>query len=109
VAAIAAADPSASMRMNISLAGDNRGGYIPSSATDLDIKVYSLSTRKLVGEGKMDSQTFPGKKRTQFLFPIDFSYTSLNATASGDSTFQEFYQACGHKGASRACLQQRQC
>lgn len=81
--------------MDLNLRADNMGGWIPSKATDLKVKVSDLSTNARVGEGEMASMTFPGRKKTVFKFPVDFFYRSANVT--GDTTFLNFYNACGYK------------
>lgn len=89
------------MTMNVNLQGDNRGGFVPTSATDLELKVTDLTTSKRVGIGKMKSMSFPGKNKKNFAFPVDFSYASLNAT--GDATTQLWIRACGPKSECAAC------
>lgn len=82
-----------SMTMGFNLRANNRNGWIASKANDLRMTITDLNTYKVVGKGQMDELSFPGKQLTPFQFPVEFSYVSLNA--SGDSTFQDFYQGCG--------------
>ncbi|EPQ30139.1 uncharacterized protein PFL1_02256 [Pseudozyma flocculosa PF-1] len=84
-----------SMTMDLNLRADNSDGWIPSVAKDMQVTVYDATQNKKVGEGKVKRMSFPGHKRTVFKFPVDFSYVSLNAT--GDTTFLNFYTACGPK------------
>ncbi|CDR87220.1 uncharacterized protein SPSC_00346 [Sporisorium scitamineum] len=93
-----------SMQMGFNLRASNRNAWIPSHATDLTLKVTDLNTYIKVGEGHMDSYTFAARANTPFVFPVQFSYVSLNS--SGDQTFQDFYKACGphYEGTTRPTL-----
>lgn len=93
-----------SMEMGFNLRASNQAGWIPTQATDLTMQVTDLNTYRLVGKGSMDSISFKGRGNTEFMFPVQFSYVSLNA--SGDQTWQDFYQGCGPNipGVSRPTL-----
>ncbi|SPO32472.1 uncharacterized protein UTRI_04216 [Ustilago trichophora] len=93
-----------SMDMGFNLRANNRNGWIPSHATDLTLDVTDLNTRLKVGSGSLDSVSFKGRGNTLFQVPVHFSYVSLNA--SGDQTWQDFYQACGavYAGQTRPTL-----
>lgn len=93
-----------SMDMGFNLRASNRNGWIPSRATDLEMDVVDLNTYIKVGKGQMDALTFHARGNTLFQFPVHFSYVSLNA--SGDQTWQDFYQACGaqYAGQTRPTL-----
>ncbi|CEH14649.1 hypothetical protein CBOM_02476 [Ceraceosorus bombacis] len=93
-----------SMTMNLNLQANNRGGWVTSQASDLEVIVTDLMTHEKVGQGKMASLGFKGRDKTQFAFPVQFSYSSLNAT--GDATYHNWQDACGPKygGAKRPTL-----
>ncbi|SPO27744.1 uncharacterized protein UTRI_04216_B [Ustilago trichophora] len=93
-----------SMDMGFNLRANNRNGWIPSHATDLTLEVTDLNTYLKVGSGSLDSLSFKGRANTLFQVPVHFSYVSLNA--SGDQTWQDFYQACGavYAGQTRPTL-----
>lgn len=93
-----------SMTMGFNLRASNRNGWIPTHATDLTLEVVDLNTYAKVGKGKLDSLTFHPRGNTEFQFPVEFSYVSLNN--SGDQTFQNFYQGCGpnYPGQTRPTL-----
>ncbi|EST09444.1 hypothetical protein PSEUBRA_000654 [Kalmanozyma brasiliensis GHG001] len=93
-----------SMTMGFNLRASNRAAWIPTHATDLTLEVTDLNTYMKVGKGHLDSITFKAKGNTEFQFPVDFSYVSLNT--SGDQTWQDFYQGCGpnYPGQTRPTL-----
>lgn len=93
-----------SMTMGFNLRANNRNGWIPTHATDLTLEVTDLSTYQKVGKGSMESISFAARTNTPFNFAVEMSYVSLNA--SGDQTFQNWYQGCGahYEGSTRPTL-----
>jgi hypothetical protein len=84
-----------SMDMKVNLRADNTGGWIPTKVKKMDMVVYDITTAKKVGTGTLFDQSFPGRKRTTFQFPVSFAYGSINAT--GDATWLHWINACGPK------------
>ncbi|UZJ52109.1 hypothetical protein CBS101457_001429 [Exobasidium rhododendri] len=89
-----------SMDMKINLRADNTGGWIATKVNKMNMKVYDITTSKLVGEGTMNAQSFPGRKQKTFQFPVSFAYASINAT--GDATWLHWVNACGPKYTNTA-------
>lgn len=83
------------MTMDLNLRADNMNGWVPSKINGLKVRVTDQTSAVKVGEGKLESISFPGRKKTIFKVSVDFSHQSLNVT--GDQTFLDFYQACGPK------------
>lgn len=83
------------MDMKINLRADNSDGWISTKVKTMDMKVYDITTSQLVGSGTLKDQSFPGRKRTEFQFPVSFAYASINVT--GDATYLHWINACGPK------------
>ncbi|WWC93719.1 hypothetical protein V866_000555 [Kwoniella sp. B9012] len=90
----------------LNLYGDGSGSYLPIHFTSLQATLYDETTNKAIAKGDWGNHYMDHKDQQPVQLPVNFEYSALNTS---DTTWNDMYQACGHKwtGTTRPDLKLR--
>ncbi|PFH54035.1 hypothetical protein AMATHDRAFT_136511 [Amanita thiersii Skay4041] len=80
---------------NAALQVNTHNNYVPITFNHIKANVFDLQTSRLVATGDLGHKTFPAKKYTNLLLPLNFTYIASNDT---DQTWANWYNACKNRG-----------
>ncbi|WVQ99938.1 hypothetical protein IAU59_007081 [Kwoniella sp. CBS 9459] len=91
---------------NLNLFGDASSSYLPVHFTSLQATVYDVITNKAIATGDWGNKYMDHKDQQPVVLPVQFQYSAVNTS---DTTWNNMYQACGHKwtGTNRPDLKLR--
>lgn len=67
-----------SFEANLDLQVDTGSNFLPLKFSRLSAQLFDLQTENLVAAGNITGRSFPAKKFTEFLLPLNFTYVALN-------------------------------
>ncbi|OCF40816.1 hypothetical protein I317_05351 [Kwoniella heveanensis CBS 569] len=79
---------------NLNLFGDASSSYLPVHFTSLQATLYDVTTNKKIATGDWGNKHMDHKDQQPVVLPVQFEYSAVNTS---DITWNNMYQACGHK------------
>ncbi|WVR07461.1 hypothetical protein IAU60_004502 [Kwoniella sp. DSM 27419] len=83
-----------SFSANLNLFGDASASYLPVHFTSLQATLYDETTNKAIATGDWGNKFMEHKAQQPVALPVQFNYAAVNTS---DTTWNNMYQACGHK------------
>ncbi|WVQ81916.1 hypothetical protein IAT38_004043 [Cryptococcus sp. DSM 104549] len=78
---------------NLNLYSDASSSYLPVHFKHLQATLYDQTTNKKIATGDWGDHSIPHKSQQPVILPVTFEYSAVNTS---DTTWNNFYSACGH-------------